>query len=192
MSCSACVLCLCPSLLSIAAAVVTTRLHVIHSVTDGVQTRTVRPFTPFALLRDPGGCPAARGCVAPGTGCGTYADSCGQGFYVGVADSDLTESGLVAWMAEMRAGWLDSIEQMVPPQGQHMGSESSVRWSPVHMPYVLPGTARRLTPIQIEHFEGGWQIGVDIYKRWLKSWMILPELPQWVQEPHSWQQIQLK
>jgi hypothetical protein len=62
------------------------------------------PFNPYALLRDPGGCPPSRGCTAPGKGCGTYADGCGQGFYIGVADSDLTLSGLVAWMAEMRAG----------------------------------------------------------------------------------------
>ena len=59
------------------------------------------------------------------------------------------------------------------------------------MAYILPGTSRSLTPIQMEHFEGGWQIGVDIYKRWLESWMVLPKLPEWVQEPHSWQQIQL-
>ena len=162
-----------------------------YEVQMDADMQTGTPFTPFALLRDPGGCPAARGCDAPGRGCGNYANGCGQGFYVGVADADLTRSGLVAWMAEMRAGWADSIQQMVPPAGQHMGAESSVRWSSVHMAYILPGTSRSLTPIQMEHFEGGWQIGVDIYKRWLESWMVLPKLPEWVQEPHSWQQIQL-
>jgi hypothetical protein len=83
------------------------------------------------------------------------------------------------------------MQQMVPPQGVHMGGESSVRYAAVHMPYVLPGTERSLTPIYIEHFEGGWQKGVDIYKEWLASWMVMPELPDWAQEPHSWQQIQL-
>ena len=32
---------------------------------------------------------------------------------------------------------------------------------------------------------------MDIYKTWLRSWMNIPKTPEWVREPHSWQQIQL-
>ena len=62
----------------------------------------------------------------------------------------------------------------------------------MHVPYIQPGETRTLTPIALEAFQGGWQQGVDIYKRWRRH---LDDsraaVPAWAREPHAWQQIHI-
>jgi hypothetical protein len=83
------------------------------------------------------------------------------------------------------------MTQTVPSVGVLSGMKTSVRWAAVHIPYVLPGETRALTPLYSEAYQGGWQQGVEIYRKWQASWLKMPPLPAWVAEPHSWQQIQL-
>ena len=111
-----------------------------------------------------------------------------QGLYAGV---HAPSSELVAWHLELRPGYSSSIDARVPEELTISGKDVSTRFAAVHVPYILPGETRSLTPIALEAFQGGWQKGVDIYKEWRNSWMTRPKVPEWVKEPHSWQQIHI-
>src|SRR5262249_12356366 len=84
-----------------------------------------------------------------------------QGLYVGVC---APSAELVAWHAELRPGYGSSIDARVPVEAMISGKDVATRFAAVHVPYILPGETRVLTPIAIEPFQGGWQKGVDIYK----------------------------
>lgn len=111
-----------------------------------------------------------------------------QGLYAGVA-SPSTE--LVAWHTELRPGYGSSIDSR-PPEGLTIESKVvATRFAAVHVPYIQPGETRDLTPIALAPFQGDWQYGVDIYKRWRDTWFQLPKAPGWAREPHAWQQVHI-
>lgn len=114
-----------------------------------------------------------------------------QGLYAGVISQDgsAPSSELVAWHTELRPGYGSSIDWRVSG-GQH-APQANTRFAAVHVPYIPPGQARTLTPVALEAYQGGWQQGVDIYKKWRSTWMKLPELPEWARQPHAWQQIHI-
>lgn len=123
------------------------------------------PASPYILLRSPD-----------------------HGLYAGVA---APSSELVAWHTELRPGYGSSIDARVPVTGTIAGKDVHTRFAAVHVPYIPPGETRTLTPIALQTYQGGWQQGVDIYKQWRSSWMKLPPLPKWAQDPHAWQQIHI-
>jgi hypothetical protein len=109
-----------------------------------------------------------------------------QGLYAGVKSGS---SELVAWHTELRPGFGSSIDSRVLVSAAE--PQSALRFAAVHVPYIQPGETRTLTPIALEPFSGGWQHGVDIYKRWRDTWFELPRIPQWAREPHAWQQVHI-
>ena len=123
------------------------------------------PMAPFILLRDPR-----------------------QGLYVGVGEAS---AELVAWHTELRPGYGSSIDARVPEGKTIAGKDVATRFAAVHVPYIRSGESRTLTPIVLEAYTGGWQDGVDVYKNWQKTWLQIPKPPDWIREPHSWQQIHI-
>ncbi|MBI4926774.1 MAG: hypothetical protein HY835_03335 [Anaerolineae bacterium] len=111
-----------------------------------------------------------------------------QGLYVGVRERSYE---VVAWMLELLPGYESSIDSRVPEKDINANQPVCTRFAAVHVPMIQPGETRYLTPIAIATYTGGWHAGVDLYKRWRESWMRLPQLPDWVTEPHAWQQIQM-
>jgi hypothetical protein len=111
-----------------------------------------------------------------------------QGLYVGV-NSPSTE--FVTWQLELRPGYGSSIDERAPSEQVISGKEVAVRFAAAHLPYIQPGETRALTPITLQPFRGGWQHGVDIYKRWRDTWMQRPRIPEWAREPHAWQQLHI-
>jgi hypothetical protein len=111
-----------------------------------------------------------------------------QGLYAGVC---APSAELVAWHTELRPGYGNSIDSRLPKAQVISGKDVVTRFAAVHLPYILPGEKRSLTPVALEVFQGSWQQGVDIYKAWRSTWMRLPQLPDWAQEPHAWQQVHI-
>jgi hypothetical protein len=111
-----------------------------------------------------------------------------QGLYAGVASPS---SELVAWHTELRPGWGSSIDFRPPEERSVSGKDVATRFAAVHMPYIQPGETRVLTPVALEPYQGGWQHGVDIYKRWRDGWFHMPQAPEWARQPHSWQQLHI-
>ena len=123
------------------------------------------PATPFLLLRSPT-----------------------QGLYVGVG---APECELITWFCELLPGYGSAIDSRVP-EGLTIGeTDVATRFAAVHVPYVRPGEKRRLTPIALEPYRGTWHDGADIYKRWRDGWMGRPQVPAWVDEPHSWYEVRM-
>ncbi|MHB1484716.1 MAG: DUF6259 domain-containing protein [Saccharofermentanales bacterium] len=110
------------------------------------------------------------------------------GLYIGAARLD---AELVAWQTELLPGYGSSIDERVPTERSIGGKEVSTRFAAMHIPYILPGEKRELTPVAVEAFEGDWHKGVDIYKELRANVMKLPESPKWAKEPHSWQQLHI-
>jgi hypothetical protein len=111
-----------------------------------------------------------------------------QGLYAGVASSS-TE--YVAWHTELRPGYGSSIDHRVPETLNVSGKDVATRFAAVHVPYIQPGETRMLTPIALEPYQGNWQHGCDIYKRWRDTWFQMPKIPAWASEPHAWQQLHI-
>jgi hypothetical protein len=111
-----------------------------------------------------------------------------QGLYAGAVSSS-TE--YVAWHTELRPGYGSSIDARVPEVLEISGKEVATRFAAIHVPYLQPGETRSLTPIALQPYQGGWQQGCDIYKRWRDTWFKTPPLPKWASEPHAWQQIHI-
>ena len=122
-----------------------------------------------------------------------------QGLYVGIS---APETELVAWNTELRPGFDNSlstrtsanIHQLngrVPDTDSIGGKDVAIRFGAVHVPFILPGESRTLTLVTIEPYQGDWQHGVDLYKKWRNGWMTTARIPDWAKEPHSWQQIHI-
>ena len=111
-----------------------------------------------------------------------------QGLYVGVHEAS---SELVSWHTELRPGYKDSMDSSVPDDITIGGKDVCTRFAAVHVPYILPGETRRLTPIVVEPYHGDWQSGVECYTRWRNGWMSTATPPAWAREPHAWLQIQM-
>ena len=111
-----------------------------------------------------------------------------QGLYAGV---NAPSAELVAWHTELHPGYGSSIDSRVPTESTISGHDVTTRFAAVHVPYIQPEEQRTLTPIALEAYQGGWQQGVDIYKRWRQTWMTPAVAPAWAQEPHAWQQIHI-
>ncbi|MGE5224618.1 MAG: DUF6259 domain-containing protein, partial [Omnitrophica WOR_2 bacterium] len=114
--------------------------------------------------------------------------SADQGLYIGAYQAS---PELVVWHTELRPGYGSSIDARVPETAAIAGIDVATRFAAVHLPYILPGETRSLTPLALEAYQGDWQQGVDIYKEWRNRWMKLPSTPAWARDPHAWQQIHI-
>jgi hypothetical protein len=111
-----------------------------------------------------------------------------QGLYAGVRSNS---AELVAWTTELYPGYDESIDAHMPEVDRISGKDVCVRFAAVHMPFLLPGESRTLTPVSVSTFEGGWQKGVDIYTAWRRTWMHPASVPTWAAEPHAWLQLHI-
>jgi len=123
------------------------------------------PMTPYFLIR-------AEGC----------------GLYAGIKAPSCE---LTSWAMELRPGYGSSINHMVPKVDNIGGKPVHTRFAALHVPYILPGESRSLTPVALEAYKGGWQAGVDVYKKWRDTWMKPAASPKWAQDVHSWQQLHI-
>ncbi|MCL2362815.1 MAG: DUF6259 domain-containing protein [Defluviitaleaceae bacterium] len=111
-----------------------------------------------------------------------------KGLYAGVKANS---SEMVAWNMELRPGWDSSISWERPRVDEIAGKPVHTRFAAVHMPYILPGESRSLSPIALEAFKGSWHAGADIYKKWRDTWFTPAPTQEWAKKPHSWQQLHI-
>ena len=104
---------------------------------------------------------------------------------------DAPTSELVAWVAQLLPGWLDSLEATVSRDEQLAGVDVRIEFSAVHIPYVRPNTSRTLPAIRIEGYSGDWHSGADLYRQWRSRHLTPAQPPAWVREPMSWFQLQV-
>jgi len=110
------------------------------------------------------------------------------GLYVGHAAESYE---CTAWHTELRPGYETAIDQSVPKEDIIAGKPVHMRFGVVHEAYIQPGESRTLTPVVLRSYTGDWHKGTDIFKAWRDSWMKLHSCADWVDDPHSWLQIQV-
>ncbi len=115
--------------------------------------------------------------------------SIGQGLYVQV--SDHVARYLVQYWFEQKPGDLESIYDLVPEEDQISGIPVHLELRLVHFVFAAPKSTVKFTPIVLKGYKGDWQAGADLYKAWRKTWFHPRTVPEWVNEVHSWQQLQI-
>lgn len=112
-----------------------------------------------------------------------------QGLYAGAHDTSNRE--LIQWTFQLKPGHEDSLDQRVPRGETISGHPVSVSFSATHFPFAGAGEAAPLSRIVLQPYKGTWHEGADIYKEWRSTWFQRPTGPAWVQDVHSWQQINI-
>jgi hypothetical protein len=110
-----------------------------------------------------------------------------EGLYIGCHDTEAAER--VEYTFQLIPGY--GKVGVVPSESEIAGVPVRQEFAPVHFPFVQPGETFRLSPIVLHPFTGDWHTGVDLYKAWRQTWMQRPAAPAWLQDIHSWQQLQM-
>jgi Domain of unknown function (DUF6259) len=113
----------------------------------------------------------------------------GQGLYMG--NHDVTYKEITKWTLELKPGYDNSFNAHVPQMNSIDGHPVRIVASMEHFPFVPPGGTSALATIVLSPFQGGWQHGADVYRRWHATWFRRPIEPAWAVGVHSWQQIQI-
>jgi len=98
---------------------------------------------------------------------------------------------ITSWITELRPGYGDSCEKLVPETDEIGGVPVCLRFAPVQFPYIKPGESRSLMPIAMHTYAGDWHKGVDIYRQWRETWRKTAMPPPWAKEAHNWQQLHI-
>lgn len=92
---------------------------------------------------------------------------------------------------EQHPGVVDSINNLVPENGEIGGAPAHLEFSATHFVFAHPQSVVHLMPVVLRCYEGDWHAGADLYKQWRATWFEPPHLPDWVKDVNSWQQIRL-
>jgi hypothetical protein len=115
--------------------------------------------------------------------------SASQGLYVEMHDP--TAPYLLQYTFEQHPGVLQSIENDVPDDDQVAGIPVHLEFRTCHFVFAHPHTAVTLVPVVICAYSGDWHAGIDLYKQWRAKWYKPTPVPAWVNDIHSWQQLQI-
>lgn len=115
-----------------------------------------------------------------------------QGLYV--AYHDTTELDLLAFTMELKPGF-EYAESMsngtVPLEDTFHGQTVHFSLYCSHFSFINPKEKSKLGEIVIKPYQGDWHAGADLYKTWAAGWKKENKPPEWIMEPHSWQQIHI-
>jgi len=110
-----------------------------------------------------------------------------RGLYLGYHDRGQKQTVQVCFF--LAPAYVDSFDLSPLHAGQI--ADSAVGIDPNHLCFIQPGASQTSEALVLEPFTGGWHAGADIYKAWRASWFKRSKMPRWVEEVHSWQQIQI-
>ena len=112
-----------------------------------------------------------------------------QGLYVEMHDP--TERYLLEYTFEQHPGVTDSVSESVPRQDQIANQPVRLEFRTTHFVFSQPHSTSRLAPVILRTYDGDWHAGLDLYKQWRATWFKAPHIPEWVQDVHSWLQLQI-
>ncbi len=112
-----------------------------------------------------------------------------EGLYFGFHDQESKQ--LLQFTFRSLPGYSDSLHMRNTEEENIAGTPAAITFQAEGFAFVQPGQTFHSARFVIEPYQGSWHKGVEIYKQWRKSWFSRPNLPTWVKEPHSWQQLQI-
>lgn len=92
---------------------------------------------------------------------------------------------------ELLPGYRDFMRRTAVREAEINGRPVRIENRNVHLPFVEPGETKQLTPVALQPYAGDWHAGAEAYKRWRSTWFAIPQVPSWLREVHSWQQIHI-
>jgi hypothetical protein len=111
-----------------------------------------------------------------------------RGLYVGYHDQGQRQ--VVQIYFSLSPAYADSFNSSAIDSSAKV-ADASVGIDPNHLCFVQPGASQSSEALVLEPFSGDWHGGADIYKAWRGTWFKASKMPEWVQDVHSWQQIQI-
>ncbi len=112
-----------------------------------------------------------------------------QGLYVGMHDATLPY--YLEFTSEQHPGVVQSIDSNVPRADEISGIPVHLEFRTCHFLFAHPHTTVQLAPVVFRTYNGDWHAGIDVYRQWRSTWFVKPHLPSWVQQVHSWLQLQI-
>jgi hypothetical protein len=112
-----------------------------------------------------------------------------QGIYVAVHDPEIRY--LLEFTFEQRPGLVDWVNSEVPRQDEISNLPVHLEFRTCHFVFAHPRSSVTLAPVVMRTYSGGWHAGLDVYKEWRSTWFKKPHLAPWVQDVHSWLQLQV-
>lgn len=110
-----------------------------------------------------------------------------RGMYIGY--HDIKQRQVVQLCFFLAPGYVDSLDASALGQGEV--GDSAIGIDPNYLCFIQPGETQVSETMVFEPFVGDWHAGVDVYKKWRRTWFKSPKMPRWLQDVHSWQQIQI-
>lgn len=110
-----------------------------------------------------------------------------EGLYVGCHDTTAAER--TEFTFQLNPGY--GAVGKVPADGRIGEQDACMEFTVTHFPLAQPGETIDLAPHLLRPYQGDWHRGADIYCEWRRTWMVDPPRPDWLDEIHSWQQIQM-
>ena len=104
---------------------------------------------------------------------------------------DPSQRYLLQYTFEQHPGVLSTITNAVPQQDEIDGKPVHLEFRTCHFIYLHPHAKMKLSPVVISCYKGGWQYGIDLYKKWRGTWFKEPRIPAWIKGVNSWLQIQI-
>src|SRR6185437_10042392 len=118
--------------------------------------------------------------------CMVLSDTCG--LYLGYHDQHQRHALQLCF--SLSPAWVDSLDENATDPSDKVG-DSAIGIDPNHLCFIQPGASGNSAALVLQPFAGDWHSGADIYKSWRKTWFKPPVRPAWVEDVHSWQQIQI-
>ncbi len=112
-----------------------------------------------------------------------------QGLYVEMHDP--SQPYLLEFTFEQHPGVVDSVDKEVPPGAEISGIPVHLEVRTCHFLFTHPHSTKKLVPVVLRAYDGDWHAGVDVYKQWRATWFKPAHLPAWVEDVHSWLQLQV-
>ncbi|HEY9534007.1 MAG TPA: DUF6259 domain-containing protein [Mucilaginibacter sp.] len=113
----------------------------------------------------------------------------GQGMYVEMKDP--FQKYLLEFTFVQNPGVEQSVNAPVPQVDEIDGHPVNLEFRTCHFIFAHPHTKFDLVPVVMQCYSGDWHNGVDLYKKWRNTWFKAPHEPAWVQDVHSWFQLQI-
>lgn len=112
-----------------------------------------------------------------------------QGLYVAIEDPAIRY--LLEFTFEQRPGTLDWVTAEVPKTDDISGIPVHLEFRTCHFLFAHPHSSVTTAPVVIRPYSGDWHTGLDVYREWRETWFKKPHLADWVQDVHSWLQLQV-
>jgi len=113
----------------------------------------------------------------------------GQGMYVEMKDP--YQQYLLQFTFVQNPGVEQSVNAPVPHTDEIDGHPVNLEFRTCHFVFAHPHSTINLVPVVMKCYTGDWHAGVDLYKQWRNTWFKPPHTPAWINDVHSWFQLQI-